>query len=146
LQGGLNVTLPPNENLAPIGYYMLFLVNNQGVPSVAEWVRATPNIVLAGDSNDDGTVDAADCVVWRKNPGGIYTPGDYDTWRTHFGEVVGGGSGASADASVPEPASLVLLMFAAAGWCFQRRGRSNANLSSKSGSKRLGLVRLLGQT
>ena len=29
---------------------------------------------LPGDFNHDGTVDAADYVVWRKNPGGIYTP------------------------------------------------------------------------
>ena len=36
VEGGLNITLPSNENIAPIGYYMLFLVNDQGVPSVAE--------------------------------------------------------------------------------------------------------------
>ncbi len=28
---------------------------------------------LPGDFNHDGAVDAADYVVWRKNPGGIYT-------------------------------------------------------------------------
>ena len=37
--GGLTVTAPANANLAPPGYYMLFLVNSQGVPSVAGWVR-----------------------------------------------------------------------------------------------------------
>lgn len=33
--GGLNVTMPANGNLAPPGYYMLFIVNGSGVPSVA---------------------------------------------------------------------------------------------------------------
>jgi hypothetical protein len=33
--GVLNVTAPPNSNIAPPGYYMLFLVNNSGVPSMA---------------------------------------------------------------------------------------------------------------
>ncbi len=37
--GGLNVTAPANANLAPPGYYMLFLVNGSGVPSVARIVR-----------------------------------------------------------------------------------------------------------
>ena len=32
---GLNVTMPSNKNLAPPGDYMLFLVNGNGVPSVA---------------------------------------------------------------------------------------------------------------
>ena len=38
--GGLNIELPANGNDAPPGYYMLFLVNSAGVPSVAEWMRA----------------------------------------------------------------------------------------------------------
>ena len=45
--GTLNVTAPASANLAPPGYYMLFIVNNAGVPSVAAWVRfGTP----AGDT------------------------------------------------------------------------------------------------
>jgi hypothetical protein len=32
----LTVTGPPNANVAPPGYYMLFLLNSQGVPSVAK--------------------------------------------------------------------------------------------------------------
>ena len=36
---------------------------------------------LPGDFNNDGTVDAADYVVWRKNPGGIYTQNDFNLWR-----------------------------------------------------------------
>jgi len=37
--GGLTVTAPINSNLAPPGYYMLFLVNSAGVPSVAPFVQ-----------------------------------------------------------------------------------------------------------
>ncbi|HEY1285351.1 MAG TPA: galactose oxidase-like domain-containing protein [Solirubrobacterales bacterium] len=37
--GGLEVSLPSNRNDIPPGYYMLFIVNGQGVPSVASFVR-----------------------------------------------------------------------------------------------------------
>ena len=37
--GLLNVTAPPNSNIAPPGYYMLFIVNTAGVPSVASFVQ-----------------------------------------------------------------------------------------------------------
>jgi hypothetical protein len=37
--GGLTVTSPINSNLAPPGYYMLFIVNSSGVPSVAPFVQ-----------------------------------------------------------------------------------------------------------
>ncbi|HKW34974.1 MAG TPA: galactose oxidase-like domain-containing protein [Candidatus Acidoferrum sp.] len=40
--GVLNVTAPPNGNIAPQGYYLLFLVNTAGVPSVAQFVQLTP--------------------------------------------------------------------------------------------------------
>jgi hypothetical protein len=36
--GGLQVTAPANGNLAPPGRYMLFLVDGNGVPSVASWI------------------------------------------------------------------------------------------------------------
>jgi hypothetical protein len=36
--GALSVAAPPNGNIAPPGYYMLFLINNKGVPSVASFV------------------------------------------------------------------------------------------------------------
>src|SRR5437868_395564 len=36
--GSLTVTAPPNSNIAPPGYYMLFLINGSGVPSVASFI------------------------------------------------------------------------------------------------------------
>jgi hypothetical protein len=77
-------------------------------------------LAIPGDFDVDGDVDAADYVVWRKTDG---SPAGYNAWRSHFGEPAGSGSGASANAAVPEPATLTLLMFAAAGWCL-RRGRA----------------------
>ena len=37
--GVLNVTAPPNGNIVPPGYYLLFILNSSGVPSVAKFVR-----------------------------------------------------------------------------------------------------------
>jgi len=37
--GTLNITSPPNSNIAPPGYYMLFLLNSAGVPSKAVFVQ-----------------------------------------------------------------------------------------------------------
>jgi galactose oxidase-like protein/PKD domain-containing protein len=39
--GVLNVTAPPNSNIAPPGYYLLFILNSAGVPSVAQFVQLT---------------------------------------------------------------------------------------------------------
>jgi hypothetical protein len=37
----VKITVPANHNIAPPGWYMLFIVNNNGVPSVAHWVHLT---------------------------------------------------------------------------------------------------------
>ena len=37
--GDLVVTSPPNGNQAPPGWYMLFVLNSGGVPSVASWIQ-----------------------------------------------------------------------------------------------------------
>lgn len=41
--GTLQITAPPNGNLAPPGYYMLFLVDSAGVPSVGSVVQVGPS-------------------------------------------------------------------------------------------------------
>jgi hypothetical protein len=95
-----------------------------------------PILVLPGDYNHDGTVDAADYVVWRKTDG---TPAGYTTWRAHFGQTAGSGSGASLNAVVPEPAMSVLLMLAAAGWCL-RRGRAAEKVPSSRWRLKLSII------
>ena len=42
--------------------------------------------------------------------GGVIGTAQYGTWRAHFGETAFSGSGASANAAVPEPATLVLFL------------------------------------
>jgi hypothetical protein len=86
---------------------------------------------LSGDYNNNGTVDAPDYVVWRKNNNTATTlpndstpgtsPADYTMWRANFGQTAGSGSSTSANAAVPEPATLGLLMFATGGCCICRR-------------------------
>jgi len=77
----------------------LFRFWNSGV------VPAPP---LAGDFNFDDTVDAADYVVGRKTGA---TQVGYDMWRTNFGQTADNGS--LSNASVPEPASALLLILGA---------------------------------
>ena len=40
--GTLNVQGPPNANLAPPGWYVLFILNSDRVPSEGRWIRLTP--------------------------------------------------------------------------------------------------------
>ncbi|MET0564661.1 MAG: galactose oxidase-like domain-containing protein, partial [Gaiellaceae bacterium] len=42
--GKVTVTAPANGNLAPPGYYMLFIVDTNGVPSVGSFVRVTTTL------------------------------------------------------------------------------------------------------
>ena len=37
---GLQLMTPPSAGVAPPGYYMLFVLDKKGVPSVAKWVQA----------------------------------------------------------------------------------------------------------
>src|SRR5690606_29383320 len=88
---------------------------------------------LDGDFNDDGSVDAADYVVWRKNAGTTNTlPNDggipgaigtahYDLWRANFGQS--GGSEAGSAGVVPEPASWLLAVVMACFFTFRRRNK-----------------------
>ncbi len=81
--------------------------------------------VQSGDYNNNGVVDAADYVVWRKTLGNSITPfggadgdgdgtvnaGDYSEWRENLGEVAGSGSAPSA---VPETSTMFLFAAGAA--------------------------------
>jgi autotransporter-associated beta strand protein len=89
--------------------------------------------IFAGDYNDDGTVDSADYVVWRKfqgtsavlpnDPhGGTIGAAQFDTWRANYGQMEMPGSGANGG-TVPEPSSIILLVLSIATLPARRRGR-----------------------
>jgi hypothetical protein len=75
---------------------------------------------IPGDFNANGTVTGADYVLWRKMND---SPAGYQLWRNNFGQP-DSGAGASQDAAVPEPATLLLLVFAATHCGFTRRHTS----------------------
>ncbi len=84
---------------------------------------------IPGDFNRDGSVGAADYVLWRKSQGQtvpLYTgadangnarvdDNDYALWRSHFGQTGGAGSSPAvlAGGVVPEPSGVVLTLFGA---------------------------------
>jgi hypothetical protein len=70
---------------------------------------------VPGDFNNNGTVDAADYVLWRNggplqneidNPGTV-DEADYTSWQARFGAVSASGA-ALAGATVPEPAGALV--------------------------------------
>ena len=77
-------------------------------------VTLTALAAIPGDFNNNGVVDAADYIAWRKTDG---TLAGYNAWRTHFGQSAANGSAAPGSAggfsaAVPEPASLPLFLLA----------------------------------
>jgi autotransporter-associated beta strand protein len=94
---------------------------------------------VIGDYNHNGLVDAADYVIWRKSIGsftnlaadgnnnGLIDQADFNVWRSQLGQTAGSGAGATANAAVPEPATMVLLVFVVACWCLGR-GRATQNV------------------
>lgn len=78
---------------------------------------------LPGDFNQNGTVDAADYVLWRHNDNkpirlpnesglnyGSVDIEDYWFWKANFGNTVG--EAAVGSVSVPEPAAIMLALLA----------------------------------
>ena len=90
-------------------------------------IRAGRDVAgVPGDYNGNGTVDAADYVLWR-NGGpllnevadeGTVSNADYTEWKARFGNPPGSGGSIGA---VPEPASAALLLVAAAHWWARKR-------------------------
>jgi hypothetical protein len=88
-------------------------------------------VPVPGDYNNNGIVDAADYTVWREKLGtstnlpndttpASVTQADYDVWKSNYGNHPSG-SGASANAAVPEPASVVLIWAGLAASLFPQR-------------------------
>jgi hypothetical protein len=91
--------------------------------AAVDWVEDNIEMLISppglpGDYNDDGSVDAADYVVWRHSFGqtgldlaadgdasGTVDTGDYELWRANFGQPAD--IGATLGSAVPEPSTIV---------------------------------------
>lgn len=92
------------------------------------------SLVNNGDYNGNHIVDAADYTVWRDalgksvvpgsgadgNNNGVIDSGDYTFWKSRFGMLVGSGAG-SSPATVPEPASWLMLLAGVSGTALMLR-------------------------
>lgn len=80
-------------------------------------------VLLTGDGNADGIVNAADYTVWANGFAvgnkvtegdysfdGLVNAGDYTVWANHFGDSIAVAPSAGTAASVPEPSGLLLLV------------------------------------
>jgi hypothetical protein len=79
---------------------------------------------LPGDFNNDGVVNAADYIAWRKGIGVAPTPENYNLWRTNFGRTTAGGASATDSSSgpaVPELGSAALVAIAISSFLLDPR-------------------------
>ena len=74
--GALTVNFPPNSNVAPPGYHMLFLLNNAGVSSVASFVQVSN---YPTDQPPKGTITAPPSDVTIKATQSVNFAGRYLT-------------------------------------------------------------------
>jgi autotransporter-associated beta strand protein len=107
------------------------LITGTGILQVSAFV-GTP---LGGDFNADGQVNGADLAIWQTNhglSGASQSQGDANgdsmvdgadllVWQNQLGQLP---ASAAASATVPEPASLGLLLVGAAMVCRSRRTRT----------------------
>jgi hypothetical protein len=105
------------------------LGNEAQATAITTVVRTNFVAVQSADYNRNGTVDAADYVLWRKtqnttaSPAGSGADGnvdgtvnglDYTLWASHFGNPLGSGAGGGlSTATVPEPTTCALLTIGA---------------------------------
>ncbi len=102
--GTLNLSSPPSSNVAPPGYYMLFLLDGAGVPSKARFIQLTPYTTAPPDGAI--TSPAADATI----PAGGAVFFGTSTAAARYSWVFPGGSPATSAAQTPGNVT-----FAAAG-------------------------------
>jgi hypothetical protein len=113
-------------NSAAINLGAAFNVGGAHNLSFSYGALTTPSVNPTGDYNNDGVVNAADYVLWRKggplqnDPTPGVQPGDYTVWRANFAQTGGPSgpstllpgfvryvtSGSGSGGAVPEPTSM----------------------------------------
>lgn len=94
---------------------------------------------IPGDYSNNGTVEAADYVIWRdqlgtsaplpNDPiGGTIGPAQFNQWRTHFNQTAA--AGVIVSSAVPEPTSALLLGAAVASLGMRIRRRNHRYYAS----------------
>lgn len=78
-----------------------------------------PSTLTAGDFDEDGDVDGADFLVWQQGFGSTYDSADLDDWKANYGVTL-----SAAAATVPEPASVLMMLAAIQILSFRNTRRS----------------------
>lgn len=93
--GTLTLTSPPNGNIAPPSYYMLFLLDSAGVPSEARFIQLSPYATTP----PDGTIasPASDTTITA----GGSVPFSTNTTAAKYSWVFPGGSPTTSTAQSP---------------------------------------------
>ncbi|HKQ60883.1 MAG TPA: galactose oxidase-like domain-containing protein [Candidatus Polarisedimenticolaceae bacterium] len=95
--GTLTLTTPPNGNIAPPGFYMLFLLDTAGVPSRAAFVELTPFTAAP----PDGAISSPAGNVTITAGGTVSF--DTNTSASKYSWVFPGGTPSSSTAHTPGP-------------------------------------------
>jgi hypothetical protein len=100
--GVLNVTAPPNGNIAPPGYYMIFILNSNGVPSLASFVQlstsaGTPPTATITSPATDLTINPGQSVSFA----GTGSDPNGGTAALAFSWAFPGGSPDSSSLAIP---------------------------------------------
>jgi hypothetical protein len=93
--GTLTLTAPPDGNIAPPGYYMLFLLDSAGVPSKAEFIELTS----LATTPPSGTISAPASNVTINAGGTVFF--DTPSTASKYSWVFPGGSPATSTAKTP---------------------------------------------
>jgi hypothetical protein len=81
----LEASVPTNPNVAPPGYYLLFLVDDDGVPSLAPWIRIGGDLPPTVDAGPDQSIVLPEVVQLDASVASENLPGVVTSWTVAAG-------------------------------------------------------------